>query len=33
VREALLRARRFVDEQSPEFHGLSEQLRLLGEGS
>jgi membrane protease YdiL (CAAX protease family) len=33
VREALLRARRFVDEESPEFHGLSEQLRLLGEGS
>jgi hypothetical protein len=33
VREAVLRARRFVDEQSPEFHGLSEQLRLLGEGS
>ena len=33
VREALLRARRFVDEESPEFQGLSEQLRLLGEGS
>jgi len=33
VREALLRARRFVDEESPEFRGLSEQLRLLGEGS
>ena len=33
VREALLRARRFVDEESPEFHGLTEQLRLLGEGS
>lgn len=31
VREALLRARRFVDEESPEFRGLSEQLRLLGE--
>jgi len=33
LREALLRARRFVDEESPEFRGLSEQLRLLGEGS
>ena len=33
VCEALLRARRFVDEESPDFHGLSEQLRLLGEGS
>jgi hypothetical protein len=29
VREALLRARRYVDEESPEFHGLTEQLRLL----
>jgi hypothetical protein len=29
IREALLRARRYVDEGSPEFHGLSEQLRLL----
>jgi hypothetical protein len=33
VREALLRARRYVDEESPEFQYLSEQLRLLGEGS
>ena len=33
IREALLRARRYVDEESPEFHGLSEQLRLLaGDG-
>lgn len=31
LREALLRARRYVDEESPEFHGLTEQLRLLGE--
>ncbi len=30
VREALLRARRFVDEEGPEFRGLTEQLRLLG---
>lgn len=30
IREAVLRARRFVNEESPEFHGLSEQLRLLG---
>lgn len=30
IREALLRARRFVDEESPQFHGLTEQLRLLG---
>lgn len=30
IREAVLRARRFVDEESPEFHGLTEQLRLLG---
>ena len=33
VSEALLRARRYVDEESPEFQRLSEQLRLLGEGS
>jgi len=33
VREALLRARRYVDEESAEFQGLSEQLRLLGEPS
>jgi len=32
VREALLRAQRYVDEESPEFHRLSEQVRLLGEG-
>jgi hypothetical protein len=30
IRAALLRARRFVDEESPEFRGLTEQLRLLG---
>jgi hypothetical protein len=30
IREALLRARRFVDDDSPEFRGLTEQLRLLG---
>lgn len=30
IREAVLRARRFVDEESPQFRGLTEQLRLLG---
>jgi hypothetical protein len=30
IRDAVLRARRFVDEESPEFRGLTEQLRLLG---